>query len=180
MRIQKYLVITAHRGRYSYSGYTPKVELKEREPNLDGNEVAVKLDIEIPDAFFKRPQLEARMTIPEEALPKMNITTKVTDNIERLIKDATGLTMKVSIVEQDKELPYEKPDVIDRESGDFTNLQKFKVGQKVRFYIENPEDSYAGIHVVKDIQKADVGHVIRTDRSGEQWIHVHWFAPVRK
>ena len=178
MRIQKFLVITALKSRYS--GFNHKIEIREKTPSLDGMQIAVKLDIEIPDALFQRPTLEAKMTIPEEAVPKLSLDANVTENISRLIKDATGLTMKVTVVEQEKELPYEKPDVIDRESGDYTNLQKFKVGQKVKFYIENPDDSYAGIHVIKAIEKADVGHVIQTDRSGEQWIHVHWFAPVRK
>lgn len=177
MRIQKYLVISALRGRYG--GFTPKVELKEREPKLEGNEVAVSLSIEVPDAFFKRPTLEATLSIPEAAVPALRIHPSTIENTERLIRDATGLTMKVSLVPQEKPYPQDIPDVVDM-TGDFSNLQKFKVGQQVRFYIENPDDRYAGVHVVQEIRKEEVGHTIRTDRSGNQFIHVHWFAPIRK
>lgn len=178
MRLQKYLVVSKAHSRYGYA--SPKVELKEREPKVQGNEVAIFLDIEIPEAFFTRPTLIAQMTIPSEAVPKNSITTNVTNNLARIIKDATGLTMSVSVVEQDKKPPYDKPDTIDRQNGDFSNLQKFRIGQKVRFYCTKESGvDWAGVHTVKAVQKAEIGQIIQTDRCGESWIHVHWFAPVR-
>lgn len=96
MLIDKYLVIEAKKSRYSY--FSPRVRLVERAPSLSGSEVGVRLRIEIPDAFFKRPILTAEMTIPDTAVPTINITPEITTNIEEIIKERTGLDMVISIV----------------------------------------------------------------------------------
>lgn len=184
MILDKYLIVSAQ-GR----GYrrTLKAELREREPQLDGNSIAIHLKVDIPDALFDRPTLEAKMTLPAEAVPKVKITPEITSNIESIIKERTGLNLKVGIAphEDDAEVPTpsnknrRKADAPIMESGDFTNGQIFRKGDKVRFYITNPKDEYAGVHVVKAVQKVEVGHIIQTDKSKGNWIHVHWFAPVK-
>lgn len=107
MKIDKYLVIKGKKGRYSYSGVSAQVRLVEREPSLAGDEVAVRLVIDIPDAFFKRPTLTAELAIPSEAVPQTKLTPEVTDNVEKLIKEGTGLDMKVSIVPYKDEEPQQ-------------------------------------------------------------------------
>ncbi len=96
MRIDKWLVIQGRKGRYN--SITTSTRLVEREPTLQGNEIAVRLVIEVPDEFFKRPILRAELSIPDTAVPKVNITTEVTDNVEKIIKETTGLEMRVSLV----------------------------------------------------------------------------------
>lgn len=99
MIVKKYLVINS-RG---------SVVPREKEPTgLKGNEVAVRLEIVIPDALFKRPLLRASLTIPNSAVPNTIIDANVADNVAELIKQATGLEMTVSVVpfenkEEDKE-----------------------------------------------------------------------------
>lgn len=105
MRIDKYLVVKGKKNRYS--GLSAQVRLVEREPSLAGDEVAVRVLIEIPDAFFKRPTLLAEMKIPDEAVPTIKLTPEVTDNVEKLIKEGTGLEMKVSLVPYKEEEPQE-------------------------------------------------------------------------
>lgn len=97
MKIEKYLVISASEARYG--GFNSHVKLVEREPKLKGNEISLRLNLEIPDAVFKRPKLEAKLSVPDTAVSKIAITPDVTDNIERIIKETTGLTMHVGIVE---------------------------------------------------------------------------------
>lgn len=175
MILDKYLVITKSGSSWK-KNY--KIEIKERFPSLTGNQIGLRLKLEIPDALFERPILEATMKVPTEAVPKITITPQITDNIERIIREATGLQMKVGIVEHEKELPYEAADTIDR-AGDFSNLQEFKKGQKVKFFL--PKDPiYGGVHIITDVEEVEVGHVIKTDRTKDQWIHAHWFAPVKK
>lgn len=93
MVVIKYLIIS-NRGN---------VTVREREPRLAGNEIALRLELDIPDALFQRPVLKAHMTIPKEAVPKSSITPAIADNVEKLIKEATGLTMHVTVVEHDEE-----------------------------------------------------------------------------
>lgn len=176
MIIQKHLVITS-RGN---------VRIVEREPSLSASEISLKIVLDIPNSLFERPRLEAMMKVPNDAVPKSKITTTVTDNVEKIIKTATGLNMKVSIVENEEEkeeTPQVKKGDLAKpkiEDGDFTNFQEFKVGQKVVFYIKNEKDKYFGEQTVTAIQKVDVGHIIQTSKTNGTWIHAHWFAPVRK
>lgn len=93
MIIQKYLIIN-HRGN---------VRLAQREPTMSGNEIALRLELELPNELFKRPTLQAYMKVPSEAVPRTKITAAITDNVQKIIKEATGLNMVVSIVEQPKD-----------------------------------------------------------------------------
>ena len=77
--------------------------------------------------------------------------------------------------------------VISTQKGAFHNIQKFKIGQKVRFYCEvEAEDDVknnrplTGEHVVMAIEKSEgEGYIVKTDKSKDSWIHVHWFAPIK-
>ncbi len=102
MIIEKYLVISATK-RNKWSSFNPKIKIMERVPTLKGNEVSLRLKLELPDAMFERPQLEATMSVPIDAVPEIKITSDVTDNIEKIIKETIGLTMNVSVIEQPKE-----------------------------------------------------------------------------
>jgi hypothetical protein len=93
MIVIKYLVIN-HRGN---------VTIREREPRLAGNEIALRIQLDVPDKLFERPVLMASMKVPSEAVPKAQITTAVTDNVERIIKETTGLEMHVTVVEHEEE-----------------------------------------------------------------------------
>ena len=88
MIVQKYLIITS-RGNIS---------IREREPRLGANEIALRVALEVPDAIFRRPILRADLKVPREAVPGVAITPEIATNVEQLIKQATGLEMVVSIV----------------------------------------------------------------------------------
>ncbi len=90
MKVDKYLIINSRGG----------IAVRERTPRLGGNEIGLRLVIDIPQKLFERPTLVAEMKIPESAVPKSSITPAITDNVEKLIKEATGLEMRVSIIEQ--------------------------------------------------------------------------------
>lgn len=89
MIIKKYLCITK-------KGQT---RMTQTSPNLGGSEIAVYLNIEIPDAFFTRPKLEAKITVPSGALPSSSVTATVASDLEKLVKETMGLDLVVSVVE---------------------------------------------------------------------------------
>lgn len=91
MIVQKFLVIKSN----------GNVTIKHKEPRLAGNEICLKLSLDVPYALFIKPTLVANMTIPSEAIPRSQIVPSVTTNIEKIIKDSTGLTMSVRIVEHE-------------------------------------------------------------------------------
>lgn len=102
----------------------------------------------------------------------------VSDAIRQLIAEKLAYYM-IDIEETKKEKRGQ--------GSDFTNEQIFKVGEKVEFYITNPEDRFFGIHTVKKTFKHPDGtYGIQTDiiqkvaEPKNLFIHVHWFKPVKK
>lgn len=93
MIVVKYLIIN-HRGN---------VIVREREPKMAGNEIALRFELNVPDALFGRPTLKAVMKIPEDAVPKTSITPEITDNIGKIIKEVTGLEMHISVIPHEEE-----------------------------------------------------------------------------
>lgn len=89
MTIQKYLVIN-NRG---------SARIVERVPALKGNEVAMRLELSLPDELFQRPIVKASISIPKTAVPQVKLDATVTDNVQRIIQEVTGLEMHVTVVE---------------------------------------------------------------------------------
>ncbi len=107
MKIDKYIVVSATPSRWG-SSFLPKLKMVERKPTLEGNEVALRLNIELPDALFKRPTLEATFKIDERMAPKVEITQEVVSNIENLIKENIGMNIHVQLVEHEEPLEEEQ------------------------------------------------------------------------
>ena len=76
-----------------------KARLTKSQPGLDWNEVSIQLEINLPDALFKKPRLEASITVPDEAAKTDVIKSVVTDNVADAIEQATGMTFAISIAE---------------------------------------------------------------------------------
>jgi hypothetical protein len=89
MKIQKWLTI-------SYTGTT---KISVNRPYMNVDEIAILLNLEIPDALFTKPKLIAQIKVPDEAVSQETISAEVTDNIEEAIKSVTGLEMRVSVVD---------------------------------------------------------------------------------
>lgn len=66
-----------------------------RPPKLGPGEVSMQLAISVPDSLFKRPQLRASVSIPDNAAPPV-ISADVRDNIARVLSDQLGITVHVT------------------------------------------------------------------------------------
>ena len=69
------------------------------KPGLDWDEIAIRLEIDLPDALFNRPRLEAKITVPEKAAVPGVIQSVVAENVQEAIEQATGLTFSVAIAD---------------------------------------------------------------------------------
>jgi hypothetical protein len=77
--------------------------MTKESPALASNEIAVKVSLEIPDAIFDKPTLQANITIPAEAVSKPVINAEVIDNVQEVIKQNTGFNVKLEVVDKDEE-----------------------------------------------------------------------------
>ena len=68
-------------------------------PGLDWNEVAIKMNLEIPDEVFNRPQLSATVKIPDGIVKTKVVEAEIIDNIQEVIKQCEGVNINLTIVE---------------------------------------------------------------------------------
>lgn len=97
MIIRKYLVVTQGKTKYS----SPKVKLINDIKNsiIQANSVVLKLNLELPDSLFQKPQLEATIVIDKNMVSQPTINADVIDNIKDVLKQQLGAELLISVVE---------------------------------------------------------------------------------
>jgi hypothetical protein len=70
----------------------------KQKPGLDWDEISVKIDLVLPDTLFTKPQLSAKIDVPESDIKQHDISIDVIDNIKESIQQHTGLPIKISFV----------------------------------------------------------------------------------
>jgi hypothetical protein len=93
MKINKFITISS-RGSCRLTASSPRLEV---------DEISMNLKIEIPDAIFKKPRLEASITVPDEAAATEAMKSIVYDNVEEIVNQATGLNFSISVKKYDDE-----------------------------------------------------------------------------
>lgn len=94
-KLNQYLIITDN-GRYGSLKAKITNTLKVHIP---ANAVVLKLNLELPVSLFKKPQLEATISIPDDKVSQPTITTEVMENIKEVLKSQIGVDMKITLVE---------------------------------------------------------------------------------
>ena len=71
------------------------------KPSTKPNEVAIKITLVLPDALFEKPQLTARIEIPNDAVTQPNLSADVQDNIAEALSEQLGINVSISVPEQE-------------------------------------------------------------------------------
>ena len=87
MKIKGYLVVT--------SGGSAK--FVKKYPDLAFNEVAVGMELELPNRLFERPVLNATITVPDSAVLPYQLPIEVKDEIEAALASVEGVEVKLTI-----------------------------------------------------------------------------------
>ncbi|MBS1776010.1 MAG: hypothetical protein JSS64_06990 [Bacteroidetes bacterium] len=98
MLLDGYLIVTKHTHKYGLAG-----KFTKNKPPLRSNEIAIRVECELPIELFSRPTLKFNITIPKEAVPQREISAEVVGNIQQLIQQNTGFDVKL-IAENDDSL----------------------------------------------------------------------------
>lgn len=79
MIVNAYLVITANRSRY-YNSRSASLRVTKGAPDLNSNEIAVKLQINVPDTVFDRPIPTLKLDMPQDLVmnPDAEVVTQIT------------------------------------------------------------------------------------------------------
>lgn len=92
MDSQFYLVV-------NHKGATKTVKSK---PDLAWNEVAIKMSITLPDIIFKKPELEAHISVKEKDITQKTITPEIINNIQESILEHFGIAVNLNVIPVDK------------------------------------------------------------------------------
>lgn len=87
MKISGYLIVTSN----------GSAKFVKKYPDLNFNEVAVGVNLELPDRIFERPVLNATITVPDNAVLPYQIPVEVRDEIEAALASVEGAEVKLTI-----------------------------------------------------------------------------------
>lgn len=76
------------------------VHTRKTKPDLSYNEVAVQINLTLPDGLFDKPQLKADLVVKEDQVTTYPVDATVTQDIKDAVKQATGMDLSIRIVEQ--------------------------------------------------------------------------------
>ncbi len=92
MKVKKWLTINSR-------GVT---RLTRGKPSITWDEISILLDINLPDALFNKPRLEAKIEIPREAAGPDVLNSEVVENVQEAIEQATGLTFSINVIKNEE------------------------------------------------------------------------------
>ncbi len=93
MKEQAYLVI----------GSTGLRGVRKSKPRLNWDEISIRISLDIPDAMFKRPHVEAFIKVGEEAVRPNEISPEILINTKKLIEQETGMKIDLRILPREEE-----------------------------------------------------------------------------
>lgn len=76
------------------------MEVRKQKPRLEWNELAMQVNVEIPDALFDRPTLEAHITVQD--IPNTANDAQVIVNTAELIEQQTGAKINFTVTHDPK------------------------------------------------------------------------------
>lgn len=79
-----------------------KVRACKTQPNLNWDEISIKMDLELPDSLFKKPLLSGNIVVKESDVTPTLITPEIKNNIQAAIKEHSGIEIKLNIINEDK------------------------------------------------------------------------------
>lgn len=95
VQVECYLVIGQ---KFSPNGYTqgkPTIRTAKNKPHCAGHEVAIALNLILPNGLFQRPALEATICVPDGQAP-VTITPEIEQNIADTLKEQFGIVLNIS------------------------------------------------------------------------------------
>lgn len=107
MKVSCYLRVTAQKTGYcgdvKNEHYFKPADLKisKQKPDTGANELAIKLDLEIPNSLFVKPTLNFKMTIPEDSVSIPVLEAQVQDNLSEVLAAELGQKVHLSISSED-------------------------------------------------------------------------------
>lgn len=102
MNVTKYLVITPAQSYYRGKPSIKMLDKLSGKNSIPSNAVVLKLNLDLPDALFVKPQLEAHIVVKPDQVSKPVISPEVLQNIQQVMNQQLGVEMQINVVESKK------------------------------------------------------------------------------
>ena len=86
-------------GNRSWKSTVKLLDKLSEKTKIPSNSVVLKLNLELPDALFKKPQLEASITIDNDQVSKPLINGQTIHNIQEIVSQQLGVDLSINVVE---------------------------------------------------------------------------------
>lgn len=77
------------------------IRTTKTKPNVAADEICVKVQLQIPDALFKKPTLVASITVPDIADPI--VSADFAESLSELVRESLGVTLHIQAAGQGEE-----------------------------------------------------------------------------
>lgn len=74
----------------------PSYRVTKQPTSLDFDEIAIRLEIDLPSGIFSKPTLQANIKVEGDKVSAPIITADTVHNIEEVIKQNTGIHIKLT------------------------------------------------------------------------------------
>lgn len=75
------------------------LRMTRKVPALQPGEVAIRVDLQLPEALFVRPTLKATITVPADQVSRPTINAAVVENIREVLQQQLGVNLRIALVE---------------------------------------------------------------------------------
>jgi hypothetical protein len=77
------------------------ISVSKGKPDLNFDQVAVHLQIELPDILFKKPQITATLKVDEGDATPLIINAETSNNVKDAIETVTGIKVLLKVENPD-------------------------------------------------------------------------------
>jgi hypothetical protein len=78
------------------------ISVRKSRPNLNWDEIAMRVYLEVPDELFRRPHIEADLRVKD--IPNDAYRPQIIVNTKELIEQQTGAKIDFRIIEEDEKV----------------------------------------------------------------------------
>jgi hypothetical protein len=99
--LDRYLVIGYHTTGYGYSGRV-SCRITKGKPSLAMDEVAIHLNLELPNSLFSKPLIEGKIVVDEKAVTPTQLSPEILITTAQEIEKQTGMKVELKVIEAEK------------------------------------------------------------------------------
>ncbi|MEL6363891.1 MAG: hypothetical protein AAFR11_03500 [Pseudomonadota bacterium] len=96
MKTEVWLKVEGKKSKYGAGAEPGAISSYKKKPATGAGEIAIKIDLDLPDALFLKPTLTARVEVPDDHPISTEVDATVKDNLAAILEEQLGLRVHIS------------------------------------------------------------------------------------